>query len=39
MDTPALGAAPTTGLRRAVDNLAAQQLVIQNALDTLFGSY
>ncbi|HSV50493.1 MAG TPA: CcdB family protein [Burkholderiaceae bacterium] len=39
MDTPAIGAAPITALRRAVENLASQQLSIQDALDTLFGSY
>ena len=39
MDTPAMGAAPTAMLRRAVDNLASHQLAIQDALDTLFGSY
>ena len=39
MDTPALGAAPAASFRRAVDNLAAHQLEIQNAMDTLFGSY
>jgi toxin CcdB len=39
MDTPAIGAVPGAALRRTVDNLGAHQLVIQNALDTLFGSY
>lgn len=39
MDTPALGAAPPAAFHRAIDNLAAHQLAIQNALDTLFGSY
>jgi toxin CcdB len=39
MDTPSLGAAAAASLRRAVDNLGSQQLAIQNALDTLFGSY
>lgn len=39
MDTASLGAAPASALRRAVQNLAAQQLAIQDALDTLFGSY
>jgi toxin CcdB len=39
MDTPALGAVPAAVLRKSIDNLASQQLVIQDALDTLFGSY
>ena len=39
MDTPSLGAAPIATLGQAVDNLSAQQLAIQNALDTLFGGY
>ena len=39
MDTPALGAVPVAALKRAVDNLGSQQLAVQNALDTLFGSY
>jgi len=39
MDTPALGAVPLSAFKRAVDNLGPQQLIIQNALDTLFGSY
>ncbi len=39
MDTPSLGAAPVVALRRSVDNLSAHQLIIQDALDTLFGSY
>lgn len=39
MDTASLGAAPASALRRAVQNLASQQLAIQDALDTLFGSY
>ncbi len=39
MDTPALGAVPVSALHRAIDNIAAQQLVIQSALDTLFGSH
>ena len=39
MDTPALGAVPLTTIKQAVDNLGPQQLMIQNALDTLFGSY
>ena len=39
MDTPAIGAVPGAALRKTVDNLGTHQLVIQNALDTLFGSY
>lgn len=39
MDTPALGAVPTAALHRTVGNLASRQLAIQDALDTLFGSY
>jgi toxin CcdB len=39
MDTPAIGAVPTAALRRTVDNLTSHQLTIQDALDTLFGSY
>lgn len=39
MDTPALGTVPMTAIKQAVDNLGPQQLMIQNALDTLFGSY
>ncbi|XAH25646.1 CcdB family protein [Xylophilus sp. GW821-FHT01B05] len=39
MDTPSIAAVPAAILRRVVDNLAAQQLSVQNALDTLFGSY
>lgn len=39
MDTPSIGAAPASALRRSAHNLAAHQLTIQDALDTLFGSY
>lgn len=39
MDTPAIAALPITELRRPVANLASQRLLIQDALDTLFGSY
>lgn len=39
MDTPALGTIPLTVFQQAVDNLGPQRLMIQNALDTLFGSY
>lgn len=39
MDTPALGATPTQFFSRAVANLGAQQLIIQDAVDALFGGY
>jgi toxin CcdB len=39
MDTASIGAVPLSELRRPIDNLAPQQLHIQDALDTLFGSY
>lgn len=39
MDTPSLGAAPVATLGRAVSDLSAQQLAIQNAIDMLFGAY
>lgn len=39
MDTPSLGAVPIASLKRAIGNLAGQQLQIQNALDVLFGGY
>jgi hypothetical protein len=39
MNTPALGAVPVVLLTQAVANLTSQQLAIQNALDTLFGSF
>ena len=39
MDTPALGAVPLTVLRSTAGSLAAHQLIIQNAIDSLFGSY
>ena len=39
MDTPALGAVAVTVFKRAINNLGAQQLVVQNTLDTMFGSY
>jgi toxin CcdB len=39
MDTPTLGAVPISALKGAIGNLAKQQLVIQDALDTLFGGY
>ena len=39
MDTLSLGAIPIAELRKPVANLADRQLDIQDALDTLFGSY
>lgn len=39
MNTSALGAVPATDLRSPVTNLIAQQNLIQEALDTLFGGY
>jgi toxin CcdB len=39
LDTPALGAVPQAELRKAVATLASQRAHIQEALDTLFGSY
>ena len=39
MDTPAIGAVPATVFKRPAANLGAQQLIVQDALDTLFGSY
>jgi len=39
MDTPSMGAVPAAALRRTVQNLTSQQLTIQDAIDTLFGSY
>lgn len=39
MDTPSIGAAPQALLRQAVTNISSQQMVVQNALDMLFGSY
>jgi toxin CcdB len=39
MHTSAIGAVPTSELRRAVVNITDQQLAIQHALDTLFGGY
>jgi len=39
MDTPALGAVAVSSLKPSVTNLSAHQLVIQNALDTLFGGF
>ena len=39
MDTPSLGAIPVSALAKKVDSLASEQIQIQNALDTIFGSY
>lgn len=39
MNTIEIGALPTGVLRRAVVNVASEQFVIQDALDTLFGTY
>ena len=39
MNTSALGAVPVADLHRPVANLKAQQIDIQEALDTLFGGY
>ena len=39
MNTSALGSIPMSDLRRPVANVATQQGLIQNALDTLFGGY
>ena len=39
MDTPSLGAVPMSVLTKKVDSLASEQIQIQNAIDTIFGSY
>ena len=39
LDTAALGAVPTSELRKAVGNLRDERAQIQAALDTLFGAY
>ena len=39
MLTPGLGSVPHGLLRRPVVNFSSKQLLIQNALDALFGSY
>lgn len=39
LDTATLGAVPTSLLRKPVANLRGAQAFIQEALDTLFGSY
>ena len=39
MDTPAIASIPVGDLRRPVASAADQRLLIQDALDTLFGAY
>ena len=39
MDSAALGVIPLALIKKAVGNLASQQMAIQNALDTLFGGH
>lgn len=39
LDTAAIGAVPTTELRKAVTSLREARADVQEALDTLFGSY
>lgn len=39
MDTPSLGATPTQFFSRAVATLSMHQLIIQDAVDALFGGY
>lgn len=39
MDTAAIAAIPIGDLRRPVASVARHQLLVQDALDTLFGSY
>ncbi len=39
MNTAALMAIAAFELRQPIDNLTAQQLIIQDAMDTLFGGY
>ena len=39
MNTAAIGAIPAVDLRRPLANLASQSVLIQNALDTLFGGF
>lgn len=39
MDTAAIGAVPLIELRRPLEHLGSQHLLIQEALDTLFGGY
>ena len=39
LDAPSLGAVPRSFLERPIANMAAQQTVIQDAIDMLFGSY
>jgi toxin CcdB len=39
LDTAALGAVPVTELRKRVANLGEQRVLVQDALDALFGAY
>ena len=39
MDVPSLGAVPKSFLKRPVANIGSHQMQIQDAIDTLFGSY
>jgi len=39
LDAPSLGAVPRSFLKRPVANMATQQILIQDAIDMLFGSY
>ena len=39
LDAPSLGAVPRSFLKRPVANLVTQQMLIQDAIDMLFGSY
>ena len=39
MDTPALGSLPAKVLKKKIANLVTDQLLIQDALDSLFGGY
>lgn len=39
MDTPSLGAVPSSALTKKVDSLASAKMQIQNALDAVFGCY
>jgi toxin CcdB len=39
MNTVEIGALPTAALRRPIINVASEQFIIQDALDTLFAAY
>ena len=39
LDTAALGAVPTSELRKPVTNIRQDSAIVQEALDTLFGAY